>query len=151
MKVTNRKEIIWTITQIVNVKKSALEALQASVRVDITPKSAFDKYAQEVSMENLLKNGMFASNKLSELKVYADTLEDDSVMPKQKLLTAIEKMEKEQQKIAQMNAQAQIMKQNAMQFLNGDPDSQSEQILDALKEQQMEEPQEAGEEEIPQE
>lgn len=140
-----------TITQIVNVKKSALEALQASVRVDITPKSAFDKYAQEVSMENLLKNGMFASNKLSELKVYADTLEDDSVMPKQKLLTAIEKMEKEQQKIAQMNAQAQIMKQNAMQFLNGDPDSQSEQILDALKEQQMEEPQEAVEEEIPQE
>ena len=40
------------------VSKTSLEELKASVKVDITPKGAFDRYAQEQSMENLLTSGL---------------------------------------------------------------------------------------------
>ena len=119
------------VTQLIDVPQSALKELQATVKVDITPKGAFDKFAQEMSMENLLKGGYFNSQRLGELKIYVQTLDDDSTMPKQKLEEAIAFMEEEQQKIAQMNAQAQIMQENAMQFLMNDPDAQAEQLANA--------------------
>lgn len=120
-----------TTIQLVDVPQSALQELQATVKVDITPKGAFDKYAQEKSIENLYMNGMFSVQRLPETKIYAKLLDDESVMPKQKLEEAIEYMEEEQQRIAQMKAEAELMQQQAMQFLMGDPDSQSEQILQA--------------------
>jgi len=52
-------------------------------------------------------------------------------MPKQKLLKAIKKMEEEQAKIAEINAQAQLMKQKAMQFINNDPDAQAQQLSES--------------------
>ena len=119
------------IIQLVEVPQAALFELQASVKVDITPKGAFDKYAQEVSLENLLKEGYFNIQRLGELKVYASLLEDDSVMPKQKLEEAIEIMEAEQEKIAQIQAQAQLMQQRANQFISGDPESQAETMIEA--------------------
>lgn len=119
-------------TVLVEVQKVTLQALQAVVRVDITPKGAFDKYAQEQSMENLLTSGLFNTQRMPELKLYVKTLDDDSVMPKQKLETVIEEWEKEQQKIATINAQAQLMQQRAQQFLMGDPDEQSSMMADAV-------------------
>jgi len=117
-------------TQILTVPQVSLKELQASVKVDITPRGAFDKYAQEMSMENLLTNGLFSVQRMPELKLYVKTLDDDSVMPKQTLMDAIEEWEKEQEKIAMMNAQAQIMQQNANQFLMGDAEQQAGQIAD---------------------
>lgn len=119
------------VTQIVNIPQTALQELQAAVKVDITPRGAFDKYAQELSIENMFQQGMFNVQRLQELKVYTRLLNDDSTMPKVKLEEAIEIMEEEQQKIAMMNAQAQMMKQRASQFLNEDPDAQAQQILEA--------------------
>ena len=52
-------------------------------------------------------------------------------MPKVKLEEAIEMIEEEQEKIAMMNAQAQMMQQRANQFLNEDPDAQAAQISEA--------------------
>jgi hypothetical protein len=121
------------ITQLVDVPQSALRELQATVKVDITPKSAFDKFAQEMSMENLLKGGYFSSQRLGELKIYVQTLDDDSTMPKQKLEEAIAFMEEEQQKIAMMNAQAQMMQERAQQFLMSDPDAQATQMVEAAQ------------------
>lgn len=118
-------------TQLIKVQKASLQELQASVKVDITPKSAFDKYAQEMSMENLLTNGLFNSKRMPEVKLWAQTLDDDSVMPKQKILDIIKKWDEEQQKIALMNAQAQQMKARASQFLNEDPDAQAQQMYEA--------------------
>jgi hypothetical protein len=120
------------------------------VKVDITPKGAFDKYAQEQSLENLLTNGMFSGQRMPELKLYVKALDDDSVMPKQKLETVIEEWEKEQQKIAMIDAQAKLMQQRVQQFVMGDPDEQSSMMADAvmqLQGQQM--PQEA--QEVPEE
>lgn len=127
------------ITQIVDVPQSALQELQATVKVDITPKGAFDKYAQEMSIENLLNNGLFSVQRIPELKMYLECLDDDANMPRQKVLEVIEKAEEEQRKIAEMNAQAQIMQENAMQFLMGDPDSQSQQLVDATQQPMVEE------------
>ena len=43
----------------VKVPYSVLQELQANVKIDITPKSPYDKYAQELSLENMLKAGYF--------------------------------------------------------------------------------------------
>lgn len=110
--------------QLVNVPQTALQELQATVKVDITPKGAFDKYAQELSIEKMLQAGLFNAEKLPELKTYVKLLDDDSVMPKVKLEKAIEIIEEEQQKIAKMNASAQMMKQKAEQILMAGPQEQ---------------------------
>ena len=113
------------------VDQVTLEELQASCRVDITPKGAFDKFAQEQSLENLLNNGYFSIQRLAELKIYAKVLDDDSTMPKQKIEEAITFMEEEQQRIAMIEQQAQLMQERANQFLMSDPDAQAEQLLEA--------------------
>jgi len=122
-----------TTTEVIDVPQEALQQLQASVKIDITPKGAFDKYAQEVSMENLLKGGYFNAERIGELEVYVSTLDDDSVMPKQKLEEAIENVKEQQERIAMIEAQGKMMQQNAMQFLNGSPDDQASKINDAMQ------------------
>jgi hypothetical protein len=118
-------------TQIVDVPASMLQNLKGTVKIDITPTSPYDKYARELSIENMFKAGMFNVQRLPELKIYANLLQDDSTMPKQEILEAIEMMEEEQQKIAMIDAQARMMRQRASQFLNGDIDQQAAQISDA--------------------
>lgn len=120
-----------TYTQIVPVSQNILKQLQATVKIDITPKGAFDKFAQETSLENLLKAGFFSLQKLTELKTYVKLLDDDSVMPKAKLEEAIETMEEEQRKIAEINAEAQITQQRASEFLNADADVQADTLANA--------------------
>ena len=120
-----------TTTQLVDVPQTALRELQTTVKVDITPKGAFDKFAQESSIENMFAQGMFNVQRLPELKTYVKLLDDDSVMPKVKLEEAIKMIEEEQEKIAMMNAQAQMMQQKAEQFLMEDPEAQASQVLEA--------------------
>lgn len=119
--------------QIVTVPQSVLERLQATVKIDVTPKSVYDKFAQEQSLENFLTQGYFSVQRLAELKIYVKLLDDDSVVPKMKLLEAIKYMEEEQMRIAQIQAKAQEMQQRAFQFINGDADGQASQIADAVR------------------
>ena len=126
--------------EVVEVQRTTLEELKASVKVDITPKGAFDRYAQEQSMENLLTAGLFNNQRMPELKLYTKTLDDDSVMPKQKLEEVIENWEIEQQKIAAMNAQAMLMQQRAQQFLMQDPDAQASQMAEIAANNSEQEP-----------
>lgn len=124
-------------TQLVDISQETLRELQASVKVDITPRGALDKYAQEISIENMFKAGMFNAQKLPELKIYVSLLDDESVMPKEKMEEAIRLIEEEQQKIAMMNAQAQLMQQRVNQFLNDDPNAQASQMNEYANQQQM--------------
>ena len=117
--------------QVINVPQSALEQLQATVKIDVTPKGVYDKFAQEQTVENLLMQGFFTAQRVSELETYAEVLDDDSVAPKQKILDAIDHIKEEQRKIAMINAQAQMLQQRAQQFLMEDPDGQADQIADA--------------------
>ena len=96
-------------TQLVKIPSSVLENLQGTVKVDITPKGAFDRYARELSLENYLKQGFFNAQKVNELRYYAEALPDDSVAPKQELLDICDKINEEQEKIAAIDTQAQIM------------------------------------------
>ena len=127
------------IVQLVTVPQSILEQLQATVKIDITPKSPFDRFAQEQSIENLMQNGLFTAQRLSELKIYHKILPDDCVAPKVAIGDAIEYMEEEQQRIARIHAEAQLMQQRANQFLMGDPDEQADQISDAQMQLMMQE------------
>ena len=120
-----------TYTELVQIPASVLENLQGTVKVDITPKGAFDRYARELSLENYLKAGFFNAQRVSELKYYAEALPDDSTAPKQELLDICDKIEEEQQRIALINAQAQMMQQNASQFLGGTPEDQASQVMEA--------------------
>lgn len=133
--------------EIVNVPQSTLKQLQATVKIDITPKSVYDRFAQEQTIENLLTQGFFSPMKVGELETYASVLDDDSVAPKTKILEAIGHIRDEQRKVAMIHAQAQQMQQSAGQFLMEDPDTQASQMAavqemeipeDELQEENME-------------
>ena len=117
--------------QLVNVPQSALEQLQATVKIDVTPKGVYDRFAQEQTIENLLINGLFSAQRLSEFKAYVKALPNDSVAPKMILEEIVQNAEEEQRKIAMIQAQAEMMQQRAQQFLMEDPDGQAQQIADA--------------------
>jgi hypothetical protein len=132
--------------QLIRVPQSALEQIQATVKIDVTPKGVYDKFAQEQTIENLLTQGFFTAQRVGELAVYAEVLDDDSVAPKMKILEAIEHIKEEQRRIALIQAQAQEMQQRAQQFLMGDLDDQAGMMADA--QMQLEAEQIEGEEEV---
>ena len=126
--------------QMVNVPQTVLQQLQATVKIDITPKGVYDRFAMEQTMENFLLNGFFHPQRVAEFEAYVNALPDDCVAPKPDLLEGIENIKKIQQQIAKINAQTQLMHQRAEQFLMGDPDAQATQIANAkqqLAQQQM--------------
>ena len=135
--------------QIATVPQMVLEQLQATVRIDITPKGVYDKFAQEQTIEKLFVEGLFQANRVSELEIYCRLLDDDSVAPKMKIQEAIEYIKKEQQRIAEIETQAQLMQERAQQFLMGDTDQQADLMAQAQMQlmNQEEQPIE-GEEEI---
>ena len=120
-----------TVVQIVTVPQVTLEQLKATVKVDVTPKGVYDRFAQEQTIENLFVQGMFNIQRLPELEVYYDILPDDSVAPKQAIGQAIKKMREKQRQIAKIQAEAQMLQQRASAFLMSDPEGQAEQLSDA--------------------
>jgi hypothetical protein len=117
--------------QVVNVPQVTLEQLQATVKVDVTPKSVYDRFAQEQTIENMLLQGLLTAQRVGELEIYSKLLDDDSVAPKTKIQEAVEYIREEQEKIAKIQAQAQMMQQKAQQFLMEDPDAQASQMVEA--------------------
>ena len=95
-----------------------LERLEPNIKVDITPKSPYDRYAQEQSLENL-----FMSDKIT-FEEYVEALPQGSVMPKNVLEKIIARRKENQAKLTQMQLEAdkinsamnQVM---AMQEQNG--------------------------------
>ena len=92
-----------------------LNELEANIRVDITPKSPYDRYAEEQSLENL-----FMSDKIT-FEEYVEALPEGSVMPKDVLQKIVEKRKEMQEKFTQMqieadrmnSAMSQVMQQEA--------------------------------------
>lgn len=121
---------------VVNVPQSALQQLQAAVKIDVTPKGVYDKFAQEQTVENLLLGGLFTPQRVNELATYAEVLDDDSVAPKMKILEAIEHIKQEQRRVAEIESKAQAMQQKVSQFLMGDVESQSSLMADAAMQKQ---------------
>lgn len=118
--------------QVVKVPQSALQALKASVKVDITPKSVYDRFAQEQTVENLLIQGFFTAQRVSELEIYSRLLDDDSVAPKVKIQEAIRYIKGEQRRIAEIEAKAQAMMQQTNRLMLEAPNSQAAQLAAAM-------------------
>lgn len=96
--------------ELITIPKQILEALKLSIKIDVTPKSAYDRYAQESSIENLTQSQLFLPQNQQLLEDYVSLLDDDSTMPKSKLLELIKRRKERSQAIEQMEMQAQQMK-----------------------------------------
>lgn len=77
-----------------------LERLEPNIKVDITPKSPYDRYAQEQSLENL-----FMNDKIT-FEEYVEALPQGSVMPKNVLEKIIERRKENQARLTQMQMEA---------------------------------------------
>lgn len=115
--------------QIVQVPPYVLDALSTSVKVDITPKGAYDKYAQELSLENMFTQGKITFDE------YVESLDADSVMPKVKLENILKKRQEAQQEIARMQMEADRMNMITDQTLQ---DSQEIANIEAAGNQMVE-------------
>ncbi len=119
------------IIQIVNVPQAVLKKLQAAVNIDVTPKTAYDKFAQEQTIENLLVKGYFRADKIHELEAYVESLDDDAAAPKLKLKQIVKRIKETQKRIAQISAQGQQLYQRANGFMSGDLRTQAQQLAAA--------------------
>lgn len=97
-----------------------LNRLDANIKVDITPKSPYDKFAQEQSIEGLMTNEKIT------FEEYVEALPEDSVMPKYVLQNILKKRQGKQKVIDQMQLQAQAMQGQLQQAMkNRDNDMSS--------------------------
>lgn len=97
-----------------------LNKLDANIKVDITPKSPYDKFAQEQSIESLM------SNEKITFEEYVEALPEDSVMPKYVLQNILKKRQKKQRIMDKMQLQAQAMQGQIEQAMrNQDNDMSS--------------------------
>ena len=103
---------------LVPVPQSALQRLQAQVKIDVTPKSVYDRIAQEQTIENLLVKGFFKPENMSQLEIYYKVLPDDAVAPKLMIGEALDYMKSEQKKIAMLQVKANALQQNMSRQLS---------------------------------
>lgn len=109
-----------TLTQeesvkITKISGTELKNLEALVKIDITPKSPYDKYAQELSLENLAQNQNFMNT--AWLKDFASLLDNDSVMPKGKIEDLIKVREENQKKIREIQQKGAIIQEKINQMM----------------------------------
>lgn len=80
-----------------------LNKLELDLKIDITPKSAFDKYAMEVSLENLLSAGQIT------FEEYVNALPEDSTMSKSKLKEILKTREEKNKVITDIEKQGNAL------------------------------------------
>ena len=105
-------ESTYTVEEIPTV---LVENMNATVKIEVTSKGVYDKYAKEQSLENLANSTIFQNPQL--LEDYIEMLDDDSNMPKQNVLAVVKKRKERQARIAQIKAQGQLMQQQAQQYM----------------------------------
>jgi hypothetical protein len=113
---------VESFEQPLKITKAKLEKIDMNLKIDITPTTAYDKYAQELSLENLLLKGLIT------IEEYTLMLPQGSAMPKDKLENMIEKRRQaraqiaklQQQANAMMGAMQQVIMENEGQMMGGD-------------------------------
>lgn len=88
-----------------------LNRLDANIKVDITPKSPYDRFAQEQSIESLM-----TAQKIT-FEEYVEALPEDSVMPKYVLQNILKKRQEKQKMIDKMKMKAQEMQSQLQQAM----------------------------------
>lgn len=96
------------------IEYERIQTLEPNIKVDITPHSPYDRYAQEQSLENL-----FLSNKIT-FEEYVDSLPEGSVMPKTVLEQIIRKRRENEEKITQMQMEANALNSAVNQVISNE-------------------------------
>ena len=81
------------------ISQDELEKLNLNLKIDVTPQSPYDRYAHEMSLENLL------IKKLITLEEYTEALPEDSTMPKPSLESIIKRRKEARKQITAMQQQ----------------------------------------------
>ena len=97
-KTYNDETIVSKITKIVISDEDELD-----IKIDITPKSPYDKYAMEMSLENLLSAGQIT------FEEYVNALPEDSTMPKSKLKEILKTREEKNKIITEIEKQGNAL------------------------------------------
>ena len=118
-----------TQTRYEQVTADVLQTLKSNVRVEITSKNAYDKYAVEQSLENL-----FVTKNIT-FEEYVHSLNYDSSMPKTKLEEIIKKREQEKQNIQQMQNIANAQMSRIQQLMGQMQNQESVNNISAMQEQ----------------
>lgn len=79
-----------TLDETYKMSYQELNKYDLDIKIDITPKSPFDKYAMEISLENLLAAGHI------NFEEYVNALPDDSTMPKSRLKNILKEREEKE-------------------------------------------------------
>lgn len=82
------------------VSYEQLEKLKPFIKIEVTPKSAYDKYAQEQSFENLLVKNIIT------FEEYVELLDTNSVMNKRNLVSLIRRRIEKQRQVQAIQEQA---------------------------------------------
>lgn len=98
------------------VNANTLDKLNTSVRIDITPVGAFDRYAREQSLENLALSEQFMNT--AWLKDYVSLLEPDSNMDKGKLEELVKQREAQQEQIRAIQERGNMMQSRIQQLMD---------------------------------
>ncbi len=106
-----------TEEEVYKMSYKELNKYDFNIKIDVTPKSPFDKYAMEMSLENLL------SARQINFEEYVNALPEDSTMPKSKLKDILKDREEKENIFNQIeqrgnelnNAMNQVMIQQEMQ------------------------------------
>lgn len=97
-----------TLEEVYKMSQKELQKYDLDIKIDITPKSAFDKYAMELSLENLL------SSKQIDFEEYVKALPEDATMPKSKLKEILKDREEKENIFNQIEKTANAL-DSAMQ------------------------------------
>lgn len=117
-----------TTFEVIPVPLLLIENMNATVRIEVTSRGVYDKYAKEQSLENLANSAIFQNPQL--LEDYIEMLDDDANMPKQNVLAVVKKRKERQARIAQIKAEGQLKLQQAQQFL----DQQQQMAFSSMQE-----------------
>ena len=106
-----------TVEEPYKLTQKELDSSNLYIKIDVTPKSPFDKYAMEMSLENLLGVGQIS------FEEYVNALPEDATMPKAKLKEILKDREEKENIITQIQKQGnaldaamqQIMTEQEMQ------------------------------------
>lgn len=85
--------------QPVPIPYEALQGIEVSVKIDVSPTNPYSKYAAEQGLTQLLQAQYIP------FEYFVEALDDDSSLPKQKLVEIVDKMKTQQKMIDDMKSQ----------------------------------------------
>ena len=92
-----------TIEEPYKLSHEELNKYDLDIKIDVTPKSPFDKYAMEMSLENLLGAQQIT------FEEYVNALPEDATMPKAKLKEILKTREEKENIITEIQKQGNIL------------------------------------------